>query len=74
MAQSAPLPDGCDPAFNTTQCAAYTGLSTAYLEKLRCVGGGPRFLKYGPRAVRYAKRDVDAWMNASLYGSTSGAA
>ena len=71
MAQSAPLPDGCDPAFDTAQCAAYTGLSPAYLEKLRCVGGGPRFLKYGRRAVRYAKRDVDAWMNASRYSSTS---
>ena len=74
MAQSASLPDGCDPALDTLQCAAYTGLSPAYLEKLRCIGGGPQFLKYGRRAVRYAKREVDAWMNARLYSSTSEAA
>lgn len=65
------LPDGCDPAFDTLQCAAYTGLAAAYLEKLRCVGGGPRFLKYGRRAVRYVKRDVDVWMAAHAVGSTS---
>lgn len=68
------LPQGCDPAFNTAQCAAYTGLAAAYLEKLRCVGGGPRFLKYGRRAVRYIKHDVDVWMAAHVVCNTSEAA
>ena len=75
MAQTAQiLPDGCDPAFDTAQCAAYTGLSPAYLEKLRCIGGGPRFLRYGRRAVRYAKGDVDVWMAAHAVNNTSQAA
>lgn len=65
------LPDGCDPAFDTMQCAAYTGLAAAYLEKLRCIGSGPRFLKYGRRAVRYTKQDVDVWMAAHAIGNTS---
>lgn len=68
------LPDGCDPAFDTVQAAEYTGLAAAYLEKLRSVGGGPRFLKYGRRAVRYRKEDVDVWMAAHAVASTSEAA
>lgn len=68
------LPDGCDPALNTPQAASYTGLAEAYLEKLRSVGGGPRFLKYGRRAVRYRKRDLDDWMSSHAVNSTSEAA
>ncbi len=55
-----------DPALDTAQASAYTGLSAAFLEKLRCIGGGPKFIKYGRRAVRYRKADVDAWMNERL--------
>jgi predicted DNA-binding transcriptional regulator AlpA len=68
------LPGGCDPAFDTPQAATYTGLAAAYLEKLRSVGGGPRFLRYGRRAVRYRKRDLDDWMTAHERASTSEAA
>lgn len=68
------LPDGCDPAFDTPQAAAYTGLAPAFMEKLRCVGGGPRFLRYGRRAVRYRKSDLDDWMSAHERMSTSEAA
>lgn len=68
------LPDGCDPAFDTPQAAAYTGLAAAYMEKLRCIGGGPRFLRYGRRAVRYRKTDLDAWMAQHECDNTSEAA
>lgn len=68
------LPDGCDPALDTAQASAYTGLAATYLEKLRCIGGGARFIRYGRRAVRYRKSDLDAWMTAHAVASTSEAA
>lgn len=68
------LPAGCEPAFDTPQASAYTGLAAAYLEKLRSVGGGPCFLRYGRRAVRYRKADLDAWMSQHECKSTSEAA
>jgi hypothetical protein len=68
------LPEGCEPALDTVQAAAYTGLAPAYLEKLRCVGGGARFIRYGRRAVRYLKADLDGWMAERAVFSTSEAA
>ncbi len=56
---------------NTAEAAKYTGLSTATLEKLRCAGGGPRFISYSRRAVRYRLADLDEWMAARTVGSTS---
>jgi predicted DNA-binding transcriptional regulator AlpA len=50
--------------------AARCGLSVSTLNKLRLVGGGPRFAKLG-RAVRYRVADIDAWIEASLRSSTS---
>ena len=65
------LPEGIFPAFNTEQASAYTGLAIATLEKLRCSGGGPRFVRYGRKAVRYLVADLDAFMAARTIGSTS---
>jgi predicted DNA-binding transcriptional regulator AlpA len=68
------LPDGVAPALNNDQAAAYTGLKPTTLEGLRHKGGGPRFVKYGRRAVRYLVRDLDEWMASLTVGSTSEAA
>ena len=68
------LPPGCSPALDTAQAAAYTGLAQNTLEKLRCIGGGPRFVRYGRRAVRYLKVDVDQWLAARTFENTSEAA
>ena len=65
------LPGGFFPAFNTEQASAYTGLASATLEKLRCTGGGPRFVRYGRKAVRYLRADLDDFMAARTVGSTS---
>ena len=57
-----------DQVYLTTQEAAnYIGLSESYLSKLRMdanIASGPRFLRVGARVVRYAKVDLDHWMNA----------
>lgn len=68
------LPPGYTPALNTAQASAYLGLAEKTLEGLRTRGGGPRFVKYGRKAVRYLLSDLDAFMAARMVGSTSEAA
>lgn len=68
------LPQGLTPALDTAQAAAYTGLALKTLEGLRCRGGGPRFVRYGRKAVRYLVADLDSWMAARTVASTSEAA
>jgi predicted DNA-binding transcriptional regulator AlpA len=58
-------------ALNTKQAATYTGLSVATLEKLRCYGGGPRFVSYSRRAVRYRIADLEEWMADRTVANTS---
>jgi len=54
----------------TGAAASYLGLSAATLEKFRCSGGGPKFLKLG-RAVRYDRADLDDWLASRRRCSTS---
>lgn len=37
----------------------------ATLAKLRVVGGGPKFRRFG-RSIRYARNDLNDWVNANL--------
>ena len=48
---------------NTDQAAIYLGLSPEFLEiaRHRADGSGPNYTKL-PRAVRYHRADLDAWM------------
>ena len=43
------------------EAANYIGLSVSTLNKLRCFGGGPAYLKLG-RCVFYSITDLDAWV------------
>ena len=54
----------------TPEAAQILSLGTSTLEKWRLFGGGPRFLKLG-RSVRYAKADLDDWIQANRQTSTS---
>lgn len=54
------------------QAAEYTGLSKSTLDKLRCFGGGPTYLKLG-RVVVYRQADLDAWLDERRRTSTWGA-
>lgn len=45
------------------EAAAYLKLSPVTLAQWRCKDRGPAFLKLGA-AVRYARRDLDAWAEA----------
>jgi predicted DNA-binding transcriptional regulator AlpA len=50
--------------------ANYLGLAVSTLNKLRCTGGGPVFLKLG-RSVRYSPDDLEDWLAARRVNSTS---
>jgi predicted DNA-binding transcriptional regulator AlpA len=52
------------------QAAARLGLSKSTLDKMRCRGAGPKFVKSTDRAVRYDPKDLDAWVEARRRQST----
>ena len=56
----------------TEEAAAHCRLSPRTLEKFRCVGGGPRYLKRG-RRVLYPPLDLAEWMTAEVRCSPSSA-
>lgn len=64
-----PLPSG-GVTTDTPGAATYTGTSTSFLEKARCTGDGPRYVKIG-RAVRYRFVDLDTWLESCARRSTS---
>lgn len=55
----------------SSEAADYLGLSESYLAKLRMGTtpvSGPKYVKIGPRAVRYRKMDLDDWMEQRTVG------
>lgn len=52
-----------------TQAAEYLGLAVSTLNKWRCHGGGPVFIKMG-RAVRYRVEDLDRFIEQQLRENT----
>lgn len=57
--------------FDVIAAAEHCGLSVSTLNKLRCRGGGPKFVKITGAAVRYDPKDLDAWITSRRRGSTS---
>jgi predicted DNA-binding transcriptional regulator AlpA len=57
------MPESVRQFLRVREAAAFVGLSSATLNKLRCVGGGPVFHKAG-RAVIYDRDDLTAWLRA----------
>lgn len=55
---------------NCEQAGAHLNLSPRTLEKLRTIGGGPRFRKLGRRIV-YKVGDLDTWADSRACESTS---
>jgi predicted DNA-binding transcriptional regulator AlpA len=52
------------------QAAERLKLSQSTLEKFRCTGTGPAYLKIG-RRVTYLARDLDSWAESKRCNSTS---
>jgi Helix-turn-helix domain len=59
--------------FDAAAAATFTGLAVATLAKLRCIGGGPEYLKLG-RKVVYRRSDLANWLNARRVANTTQAA
>lgn len=60
-----------DRSLSVTEAASYLGLSASCLNKWRCWGGGPHFIRLAPHRVAYLKSDLDGWRNERRYSSTS---
>src|SRR5262245_27592692 len=59
-----------DLMFDVQAAARFTGIAVATLAKMRCVGGGPLFIKLGRRVV-YRRSDVIVWLNARRVRNTT---
>jgi len=56
----------------TVEAAAlFLSLSKSHLDRLRCVGGGPKYCRVGSHAIRYAVDDLRAWMEARVVTNTA---
>jgi predicted DNA-binding transcriptional regulator AlpA len=55
----------------TRAAADRIGHAASTLEKWRCTGQGPRFVKVGTRSVGYLERDLDEFVEAGRRASTS---
>jgi predicted DNA-binding transcriptional regulator AlpA len=58
-------------ALRVAEAADYIGISKSTLDKLRCYGGGPIFIKVGARVV-YDRMDLDAWLAGKKVANTAG--
>ncbi len=56
--------------FTTTEAAKYVRCSSRTLEAFRLSGSGPKFVKAG-RRVLYRSSDLEAWLQAQTFQSTS---
>ena len=55
---------------DASQTAKRLGLSISTLAKMRLYGNGPAYSKLGRRVV-YQPEDLEAWINANRFTSTS---
>ena len=60
-----------DPLLHPVQVAKLLGVSSSWLAKSRMNGTGPRFVKIGRRAVRYALSAVREYIKSRQRNSTS---
>lgn len=49
----------------------YLGLKKSTMQKMRHVGGGPKFIRISARCIRYRRSDLREWAEARLRKSTS---
>jgi excisionase family DNA binding protein len=57
-------------ALRVPEAADYVGISKSTLDKLRCYGGGPVYIKVGARVV-YDRTDLDQWLAGRKVANTA---
>ena len=60
-----------DQPVNEQYTAARLGKSRALLQLRRCTGGGPKFYRTDTGKIFYIKRDVEAYLAASMTAHNS---
>ena len=65
-----PIMNAEQSLLSVAEAARRLSLSQSYLNKLRVTGGGPAYVKFGPRRVAYRMADLDAWVSGMLRAST----
>lgn len=60
-----------DVFLQTPEAAERIGLAAGTLEKMRCRGDGPAYLRLSPRRVVYDVATLDAWARSRAFRSTS---
>jgi predicted DNA-binding transcriptional regulator AlpA len=60
-----------DDLLSTPELADWLGVSREWVEIGRSKGYGPRFVRIGPRRVRYRRADVIEWLKARTHASTA---
>jgi predicted DNA-binding transcriptional regulator AlpA len=55
---------------NTIKAAEYLDIHPTTLATWRVEGRGPRYVKVGPRKVRYRPEDIETWLEANTHSST----
>jgi excisionase family DNA binding protein len=53
------------------EAAAFLNVSKSFIDKLRCHGGGPLFVRLGSRKILYRRTDLENWARQRRYDSTS---
>ena len=69
-ARAARARKGGSPYLTTEEAARHVRLARRTLEKMRTVGGGPKYRKHG-RYVRHHIDELEAWSAARGKGTTS---
>jgi len=58
--------------FTTLLAAEYLGVTPDTIRGWRLRGGGPPFVRVGPKLCRYAREDLDAYVEARRVAPTEG--
>jgi predicted DNA-binding transcriptional regulator AlpA len=64
-------PEARDALLTVVEAAAYCRVSKSFLDKARVYGDGPPYVRLGGRKILYRVSDLDAWMAARVFNSTS---
>jgi hypothetical protein len=65
------VPSDLDALIAEMHAARFLGVSARSLQKWRCEGGGPNFVRVSSRCIRYRRRDLIEWSESRLKSSTA---
>ena len=60
-----------DQLIDTKELASWLGVSRQWVEISRHRGWGPRFIRLGPRRIRYRRLDILAWLETRRHACTA---